>query len=102
MLAPLAHGTFVLDAHTGVPCGANKAHLTVALEFKTSKDASEEGVRCLLLVVGARAVRCLADFGDDRVAKAEWGSKAGSAVGTQVINRNGDLFYNISPAHVSC
>ncbi|KAH9044417.1 lethal giant larvae like, C-terminal-domain-containing protein [Lactarius pseudohatsudake] len=89
VLAPLAHGTFVLDAHTGAPCRADKAHLAVALEFKASKDTSEEGVRCLLLVVGARAVRCLADFGDDRIAKTEWGSKAGSAVGAQVVDRNG-------------
>jgi syntaxin-binding protein 5 len=90
VIAPLAHGTFVLDAHTGAPCKADKAHLTVALEFKASKDSSEEGVQCLLLVVGARAVRCLADFGEDRIAKAEWGSKAGAAVGAQVVNRNGD------------
>ncbi|KAH9081593.1 lethal giant larvae like, C-terminal-domain-containing protein [Lactarius deliciosus] len=89
VLAPLAHGTFVLDAHTGAPCKADKAHLAVALEFKASKDTSDEGVRCLLLVVGARAVRCLADFGDDRIAKTEWGSKAGSAVGAQVVDRNG-------------
>jgi syntaxin-binding protein 5 len=93
VLAPLAHGTFILDAHTGAPCKADKARLAVALEFKASKDTSEEGVRCLLLVVGARAVRCLADFGDDRIAKAEWGSKAGSAVGAQVVDRNGDLQY---------
>lgn len=98
VLAPLARGTFVLDAHTGAPCGADKAHLTVALESKASKDPSEEGVRCILLVIGARAVRCLADFGDDRIAKAEWGSKAGVAVGAQVVDRNGDFFYNISPA----
>lgn len=90
VLAPLAHGTFVLDAHTGAPCRADKAHLAVALEFKASKDTSEEGVRCLLLVVGARAVRCLADFGDDRIAKTEWGSKAGGAVGAQVVDRNGE------------
>jgi syntaxin-binding protein 5 len=102
VLAPLAHGTFVLDAHTGAPCRADKAHLTVALESKASKDTSEEGVRCLLLVVGARAVRCLSDFGDERIAKAELGSKAGGVVGAQVIDRNGDLLYNISPEHVSC
>lgn len=90
VIAPLARGTFVIDAHTGEPCRADKAHLTVALEFKASKDTSEEGVRCLLLVVGARAVRCLTDFGDDRIAKAEWGSKAGAAVGAQVVSRNGD------------
>ena len=90
VLAPLAHGTFVLDAQTGAPCRADKAHLAVALEFKAPKGASEEGVRCLLLVVGARAVRCLADFGDDRIARAEWGSKAGGAVDAQVVNRNGD------------
>ncbi|KAF8274032.1 lethal giant larvae like, C-terminal-domain-containing protein [Lactarius quietus] len=91
VLAPLAHGTFVLDSHTGAPCRADKAHLAVALEFKAPKDTSEEGVRCLLLVVGVRAARCLADFGDDRIAKAEWGSKAGGAVGAQVVNRNGSF-----------
>ena len=99
MIAPLAHGTFVLDAHTGEPCRADKAHLTAALEYKASKDTSEEGVRCLLLVVGARAVRCLADFGDDRIAKAEWGSKAGAAVGAQVVSRNGE-FSTIYHSHV--
>ncbi|KAI0308267.1 lethal giant larvae like, C-terminal-domain-containing protein [Multifurca ochricompacta] len=87
--APLAGGTFILDAYTGAPCKADKAHLTVALESKIPADSSEEGVRCLLLVVGAKGARCLADFGDDRVARVEWGMKAGNVVRAQVVERNG-------------
>ena len=87
--APLNGGTFVLDAHTGAPCKADKAHLTVALEFKGSPRAPEESVRCLLLVTGAKGARCLADLGEERVARVEWGHKAGNVVRAQVVERNG-------------
>ena len=86
---PLNAGTFVLDAHTGAPCKADKAHLTVALESKASSHASEETIRCLLLIVGAKGARCLADLGDERVSRVEWGQKAGNVVRAQVVERNG-------------
>jgi hypothetical protein len=86
---PLNPGIFVLDAHTGAPCKADKAHLTVALEPKASSKASEEAIRCLLLIVGAKGARCLADLGEERVAKVEWGQKAGHVVRAQVVERNG-------------
>lgn len=85
----MSSGTFVLDAHTGAPCKADKAHLTVALEFKASPNAPEEGVRCLLLIVGAKGARCLADLGNERVARVEWGNKVGNVVRAQVVERNG-------------
>ncbi|KAI0003744.1 lethal giant larvae like, C-terminal-domain-containing protein [Russula compacta] len=87
--APLNGGTFLLDAHTGAPCKADKAHLTVALEFRGSPRAPEESVRCLLLVTGAKGARCLADLGEERVARVEWGHKAGNVVRAQVVERNG-------------
>ncbi|KAI9462922.1 lethal giant larvae like, C-terminal-domain-containing protein [Russula earlei] len=87
--ATLNAGTFVLDAHTGAPCKANKANLTVALEFKASPTAPEESIRYLLLIVGARGARCFADLGDERVARVEWGNKMGNAVRAQVVERNG-------------
>ena len=87
--APLNSGMFVLDAHTGAPCKADKAHLSVALEFKPSPNAHEESVRCLLLIVGAKGARCLADLGSERVARVEWGNKAGNVVRAQVVERNG-------------
>lgn len=86
---PLTSGTFVLDAHTGAPCKADKAHLAAALEFKASSNASEESVRCLLLVVGAKGARCLADLSNERVARVEWGHKVGNVVRAQVVERNG-------------
>jgi syntaxin-binding protein 5 len=86
---PLKSGTFVLDAHTGAPCKADKAHLTAVLESKASSHASEETIRCLLLIVGAKGTRCLADLGDERVARVEWGQKAGNVVRAQVVERNG-------------
>ena len=89
VLAPLSTGTFVLDAHTGASCKADKAHLSVALESKPSPNPPEESVRCLLLIVGARSARCLADLGEERVAKVEWGNKAGNVVRAQVVERNG-------------
>jgi hypothetical protein len=86
---PLNPGIFVLDAHTGAPCKADKAHLTVTLESKASPKASEEAIRCLLLIVGAKGARCLTDLGEERVAKVEWGQKAGHVVRAQVVERNG-------------
>jgi syntaxin-binding protein 5 len=86
---PLTSGTFVLDAHTGAPCKADKAHLAAALEFKASSNAPEESVRCLLLIVGAKGARCLADLSNERVARVEWGHKVGNVVHAQVIERNG-------------
>lgn len=87
--APLKSGIFVLDAHTGAPCKADKAHLTVALDFKTSPKALEDSVRCLLLIVGAKGARCIADFSNERVARVEWGHKVGNVVRAQVVERNG-------------
>ncbi|KAF8506641.1 lethal giant larvae like, C-terminal-domain-containing protein [Russula emetica] len=87
--APLNSGMFVLDAHTGAPCKADKAHLTVALDFKPSPKAAEESVRCLLLIVGAKGARCLADFSNERVARVEWDHKVGNVVRAQVVERNG-------------
>jgi syntaxin-binding protein 5 len=87
--APLNFGMFVLDAHTGALCKADKAHLTAALDFKPSAKAPEEGVRCLLLIVGAKGARCLADFWNERVARVEWDHKVGSVVRAQVVERNG-------------
>ena len=87
--APLNSGMFVLDAHTGAPCKADKAHLSVALEFKPSPNTHEESVRYLLLIVGAKGARCLADLGSERVARVEWGNKTGNVVRAQVVERNG-------------
>ena len=85
---------FVLDAHTGVPCKADKAHLTVALDFKASPKAPEESVRCLLLIVGAKGARCLADFCNERIARVEWGNKVGNVVRAQVVERNGTSLFD--------
>lgn len=87
--APLNSGMFVVDAHTGAPCTADKAHLTVALDSKHSPKAPEEGVLCLLLVVGAKGARCIADFWNERVARVEWDHKVGNVVRAQVVERNG-------------
>jgi hypothetical protein len=62
----------------------------VALEFKATPDTTEEKIRCLLLVAGAKGARCLADFGDERVARVDWGHKAGTALRAQVVERNGN------------
>lgn len=94
---PLNAGTFVLDAHTGAPCKADKAHLTVALESKASSHASEESIRYLLLIVGAKGARCLADLGDERVSRVEWGQKAGNVVRAQVVERNGSGMPSFDP-----
>jgi hypothetical protein len=87
--APLNSGMFVLDAHTGAPCKADKAHLTVAVDFKPSPKAPEESVQCLLLIVGAKGARCIADFWNERVARVEWDHKVGNVVRAQVVERNG-------------
>jgi hypothetical protein len=88
---PLNPGIFVLDAHSGAPCNADKAHLTAALESRPPPNASEQAIRCLLLVVGAKGARCLADLGEDRVARVEWGQKAGHVVRAQVVERTGSI-----------
>jgi hypothetical protein len=87
---PLNSGIFVLDAYTGASCKADKAHLTVALESKATPKVPEETIRCLLLVVGAKGARCLADLSEERIAKVDWGQKAGHVVRAQVVERNGD------------
>jgi len=84
----------VLDAFTGAPCKANKTQLSVALEYKASTKTSEESVRCLLLIVGAKGARCLADFYNERVARVEWGHKVGNVVRAQVVERNGILLFD--------
>ncbi|KAI0275129.1 hypothetical protein BC834DRAFT_965566 [Gloeopeniophorella convolvens] len=97
--APLPGGTFVLDARTGAPCRADKARLAVALEHARAPapaqpDAAEDAAQSLLLVVGARGARCAADFGEERVARAEWGARGGAAaaaVRAQVVERNGTV-----------
>ena len=91
--APLNSGMFVLDVNTGEPCKADKSHLTVALDFKPSPKAPEEGARCLLLIIGAKGARCLADFGNERVARVEW-DKIGNVVRAQVVERNGILSFD--------
>jgi hypothetical protein len=103
----------VLDAHTGAPCKADKAHLTAALDFKPSSKAPEESVRCLLLIVGAKGARCLADFWNERVARVEWDHKVGNVVHAQVVERNGITSFDFmnfasdrvcfqDPTHWSC
>jgi syntaxin-binding protein 5 len=86
VVSPFHVGTFVFDAYTGAPCRAEKAHLTVALEFNPSPDTIEENIRCLLLVASAKAH----DFGEERVAKVDWGHKAGTISRAQVVERNSD------------
>ena len=98
MPTPLNAGTFVLDANTGAPCKADKAHLTVVLESKASSHASEESIQCLILIVGAKGARCLADLGNERVARVEWGQKAGNVVRAQVVERNGSDIPSFDPA----
>lgn len=104
MATPLHGGTFVLDALTGAPCKADKAHLTVALEFKASPETTEERIRCLLLVTGAKGARCLADFGDERVARVDWGQKAGGVVRAHVLERSGNClpFFKSSASDSAC
>ena len=98
MPTPLNSGTFVLDAHTGATCKADKAHLTAVLESKASSRASEETIRCLILVVGAKGARCLADLSDERVARVEWAHKAGNVVRAQVVERNGSGISSFDPS----
>ncbi|KAI0059493.1 hypothetical protein BV25DRAFT_1918512 [Artomyces pyxidatus] len=89
--APLSAGTFVLDAQTGAPCKADKNRLAVALASSQSpaKEDSDSAAKCLLIVAGAKGVRCFDDLGDGKVSRSEWGSKAGQITTVQVIEKNG-------------
>ncbi|THH21204.1 hypothetical protein EW146_g293 [Bondarzewia mesenterica] len=99
---PLPGGTFVLDGRTGAPCKADRNRLAIALDRQAGnmvigssrKDSEEEsGPQCFLIVASAKGVRCFADLGDGRLARAEYGSKAGAANAVQVVERNGSYAF---------
>ena len=96
----LPTGIFVLDAHTGTSCRADRNRLAISLDRQSGNmvmgadkkhDEGEEGPRCFLIVAGEKGVRCFADLGEERAARAEWGSKVGSVNAVQIVERNGKL-----------
>lgn len=41
-----------------------------------------------MIVAGAKGVRCFGDLGEEKVSKADWGSKAGRITEVQIVGRN--------------
>lgn len=41
-----------------------------------------------MIIAGAKGVRCFGDLGEEKVSKADWGSKAGRITEVQIVGRN--------------
>ena len=82
---PLLAGTFVIDRKTGNKQCADRSRLGACLQLTGTAE-----MRGILIVSGAKAVKCFADITGERLGKAEWDSKAGKVQSVNVIERLGE------------
>ena len=83
--SPIPHGSFVLDAKTGIPWRADRNRLGISLQEGTATDT-----HVLWISAGGKGVRCVADVTGEKIGKADWGHKLGAVRNVQVVERNGE------------
>ncbi|KAG2022890.1 hypothetical protein CC2G_000608 [Coprinopsis cinerea AmutBmut pab1-1] len=81
---PLPGGSFVLDSKTGNPRGASRGLFAAAVRLAGGDDAI---VPSLFVTVGSRGARVYSNVDGERLGRAEWSSKYGTAVVAQVVER---------------
>jgi hypothetical protein len=86
---PLPGGTFVLDSKTGIRRKADSSRL--ALSLQTPSGLEPPGI---LIVAGAKGIKCIADLTGEKLGKAEWSGKSGTAQSAQVVEKMGALGFN--------
>ncbi|KAF9531932.1 WD40 containing snare-dependent exocytosis protein [Crepidotus variabilis] len=83
---PLTDGTFVLDIRKGFSLKATPSRFAAALR---NDKVSTEAPACILVSVGTKGARVAASVNGEKLAKTEWGSKAGNAITSQVVSHSG-------------
>jgi syntaxin-binding protein 5 len=84
---PLPQGSFVLDGKTGGKCIANRSRLAASLSGSSQGDNSPG----ILIAVGSKAAKAVSGLTGKRLGKVEWGSKVGSILDVQLVERMGQL-----------
>ncbi|KAL0576712.1 Lethal(2) giant larvae sro7 [Marasmius crinis-equi] len=77
---PVPGGLFVIDAKNGARCLAVRRRL----------HSPSEG-RVLFVAAGMKGVRCSLDVTGDRLGRAEWNSKMGQVLSTQIVEKLGSF-----------
>ena len=80
---PLDNGTFVLDSKTGNRRNATGAMLATSFNSQTA----ESPVLCV--TVGEKGARVYVNISGERIAKVDWGIRAGNAISAQIVGRMG-------------
>lgn len=80
---PLPGGTFLVDPKSGVPLGATKEQLVQSLS------PSPPDMHRILVTAGTKSARCFVDVTGTRIAKTEWGNKAGNVHSAQIVEKMG-------------
>ena len=88
---PVSGGSIVLDAKSGARRPANRAGLASVLQ-KDELLGADPALKSIWVSVGAKSVRTLLNVNGERIAKAEWGSKAGTVEHVEVVRRLGEPF----------
>ncbi|KAH9858315.1 lethal giant larvae like, C-terminal-domain-containing protein [Lenzites betulinus] len=82
---PIPGGCFVLDAKTGAPCRGDRKGLAAVLQADGAADA---GRKVIFVAAGAKGVRCTLNIDGERIAKVDWGSKAGAVQHVEVVTHS--------------
>ncbi|PCH34194.1 hypothetical protein WOLCODRAFT_113329 [Wolfiporia cocos MD-104 SS10] len=85
-------GSVVLDAKTGARSTADRQALASVLSGEAAA-LDPTGTRgrktaSVWVSAGYKSVRCVADLDGERIAKADWGSKAGNVLRVEVVEKN--------------
>ncbi|KAJ2931894.1 hypothetical protein H1R20_g5200, partial [Candolleomyces eurysporus] len=78
---PLNEGVFVIDSKTGTRIGATGSLLASSYRSESPNSPS------ILITVGAKGAKTYTNISGDRIAKADWGVRAGNAIAAQVVQR---------------
>ena len=81
----------MLDAKSGARRPANRAGLASVLQ-KDELLGADPAPKSIWVSVGAKSVRTLLNVNGERIAKTEWGSKAGTVEHVEVVRRLGKPF----------
>lgn len=80
---PLPNGAFVLDGRSGFQQRADKQQLAALYR------PTESNARQVLVTVGMKGARCMAEINGDRIGKVDWGHKLSFAYGAQIVEKLG-------------
>jgi syntaxin-binding protein 5 len=81
---PLPVGSFVLDAKTGARCVADRARFASAL----GDNSSGKGLDVFWISVGSKGMKSVFNVDGERLARADWSSKAGHVETVQIVQRH--------------